>query len=433
MIRNSVRGYVETISADRCELSGWLVADEEEPWVALHLDAAPAVQGVVGPERRDVASKIGVACRSFTVRCDSPLWPGALTSDSVWVSVAGVRIELARGLMNAETAIYARSLERLREDNHGLVQESCPPGPGEVSRVPLPVGSRSTDGSGAVGRDGHLFLIKGSNFLARRYRRPGSPAEDQRVDHEADRWSQLVRERDRRCMESGARFLQLIVPEKSSSLDSGIPELAGVTVVLERLEKLLAHDPSYLSGLEVLGRGAAAGPSWARLDTHVSTAGALKLFTALLERAALASVLPEIPLESTELHPGDLSRRFFGADICEPDLVPRSPFLEHLGSGVDLVESSDPPVGENRWLGMHRVWRNEQAPISQKVVVFGNSYFGDPTRSARLNWWFTRFFREHHFFWASSVDHEYVRGVRPDIVIAQTVERFLGGVPEDLG
>ncbi|GAA3218597.1 hypothetical protein ACFP63_08320 [Oerskovia jenensis] len=432
MIRDSVRGYVETISADRCELSGWLATDEEDPQVILHLDGAPVARGLIGQERRDVASKIGLTCRSFTLSC-APLWPGALTSGSVGVSVEGVRIELARGLLESEAAIHTSTVERLREGGHGLLEQSYPPGPVEVSRVPFPLGSRSTDGSGAIGRDGHLFLLKGSNFLARRYRRPGTLAEEQRVEQEVDKWCRLVRDREKRCGESGAQFLQLIVPEKSSSLDSGIPELEGVTVVLERLDERLADDPSYLSGLEVLGRGAAAGRSWLRLDTHVSTAGALKLFTALLERADLASVLPEIPLESTESHRGDLSRRFFGTDIGETDLVPRSRLLEHLGSGVDLVESSDPPAGENRWLGMHRVWQNEHAPIPKKVVVFGNSYFGDPARSARLNWWFTRFFREHHFFWAPAVDHEYVRRVRPDVVIAQTVERFLGGVPDDLG
>lgn len=427
-----VPGCVESISSDRCELAGWVSVGESAPEVVLHVDGLAVARGELGSFRADIAAKTGHLGREFRLRHD-PLWPGALSSGSVRVSADGMTMTVARSLKDAETAIRSATVGREDGESHGLSEEVAPAGPGQVSSVPLPVGARCADGSAAVGRDGHLFLLKGSNFLARRYRRPGSPQEERAVEHEVAEWTRIIGERRRRIEEDGARFLQLVVPEKSSALVSGLPELAGVTTVLERLEDRLRDDASYVSGLDVLDPDGTAARSWLRLDTHVSTEGATRLFAALVSRIVPTFELPSVPLGSTASHPGDLSRRFFGVDVGELDRVPSSPDLDDLGSGVTLVESSDPPEGENRWIGLRRVWRNERAPIQKTVVVFGNSYFADATRSARLNWWFTRFFREHHFLWTPWVDHEYVRSVRPDVVVAQTVERFLGGIPEDRG
>ena len=45
-------------------------------------------------------------------------------------------------------------------------------------------------------------------------------------------------------------------------------------------------------------------------------------------------------------------------------------------------------------------------------------------------WWITRLFEEVHFHWNAALDDEQIKAVQPDLVIGQTVERFLPMVPE---
>jgi hypothetical protein len=64
------------------------------------------------------------------------------------------------------------------------------------------------------------------------------------------------------------------------------------------------------------------------------------------------------------------------------------------------------------------------------VLVFGNSFFSDVPSQAFVSWWFARFFRQYHFVWSPDFDLELIRSVQPDIVLGQTVERFLTRVPQ---
>jgi len=73
---------------------------------------------------------------------------------------------------------------------------------------------------------------------------------------------------------------------------------------------------------------------------------------------------------------------------------------------------------------------NERAPIDKKIVVFGNSFF-EKIPSWGLSPYFAAIFREFHFFWSPEVNMDYCINVKPDIVIAQTCERFMCKLPKD--
>ena len=63
-------------------------------------------------------------------------------------------------------------------------------------------------------------------------------------------------------------------------------------------------------------------------------------------------------------------------------------------------------------------------------MVFGNSFFERGAQSWRLSWWFKHFYREFIFCWNPALDLELVEKFQPDLVICQTVERFLTQIPK---
>ena len=58
-------------------------------------------------------------------------------------------------------------------------------------------------------------------------------------------------------------------------------------------------------------------------------------------------------------------------------------------------------------------------------MVFGNSVFEHGETPLNLSWWCVRFFREFYFFWLPETLPGTVDEIGADVVIAQTVERFL--------
>jgi hypothetical protein len=48
-----------------------------------------------------------------------------------------------------------------------------------------------------------------------------------------------------------------------------------------------------------------------------------------------------------------------------------------------------------------------------------------------MSFWFARWFEKYHFIWSPAIDWAYVEAQGADIVIGQTIERFLDQVPMD--
>ncbi|MCV5277541.1 hypothetical protein OFC49_43085, partial [Escherichia coli] len=67
------------------------------------------------------------------------------------------------------------------------------------------------------------------------------------------------------------------------------------------------------------------------------------------------------------------------------------------------------------------------APSRKRLLVLGNSVTGTVEgRQNQLGGWLARWFAEYHFHWQPAVDWEEVAALRPDILLCQTVERFMG-------
>jgi hypothetical protein len=293
---------------------------------------------------------------------------------------------------------------------------------GEVAGV-VP-GAVSPDGSALAGRDGYFFVYAGSNGLVEAY------GADEDIAH-SERWASLLGDRQSRAQRLGGEFRQVMIPEKPSVL----PEHAqlGNTGPTSRWSGVLREAERVIPGSVVdvysLMTGSLARESWfRRQDSHLTTSGALGVVRALIDSIDLdGASVGHIGME-TKAIPPDLAGKFEELDGVR-ELVVLAAAASWNGARLDdpvLVESVD---AKGRHIGTVRHWRSERAPIRKRVICFGNSFCERGSISTGLTWWFSRLFTEFRFVWSPDVDWEACETFRGDVVLGQSIERFLGRLP----
>lgn len=317
----------------------------------------------------------------------------------------------------------------------------------DLTYVRVPVGVAAADGSAVTGGDGFLFLDQGSNGLTSQYR---LPVDDPTVQKDAARWLMLFQQRQAALQQRNVGYAQIVIPEKSTILTSVAPkELTPITARLALLEQMIALEFErsagkmpvfYRSLVEMLRASYAAGvPPYLRTDSHFRAAGAQLTFYQIVRH--LDSLMPQhadgfeaiaalcghmTPSPETYVLKGDLGERFFGRPLYESDNYGDLAAIEALAPGAPVIAEFPPEGLQN----IRLVWRNPNAPSPLKVVAFGNSFFERGGGVHGLSWWFKHMFAEFHFHWRADMDIAYVDEHKPDIVICQTVERFLPEVPK---
>jgi hypothetical protein len=317
----------------------------------------------------------------------------------------------------------------------------------DLTYVRVPIGVAAADGSAVTGGDGFLFLDQGSNGLTSQYR---LPVDDPTVQKDAARWLMLFQQRQAALQQRNVGYAQIVIPEKSTILTSVAPkELTPITARLALLEQMIALEFErsagkmpvfYRSLVEMLRASYAAGvPPYLRTDSHFRAAGAQLTFYQIIRH--LDSLMPQhadgfeaiaalcghmTPSPETYVLKGDLGERFFGRPLYESDNYGDLAAIEALTPGAPVIAEFPPEGLQN----IRLVWRNPNAPSPLKVVAFGNSFFERGGGVHGLSWWFKHMFAEFHFHWRAEMDIAYVNEHKPDIVICQTVERFLPEIPK---
>jgi hypothetical protein len=291
-----------------------------------------------------------------------------------------------------------------------------------LASLDFKIGTTSSDGSTILGRNGYLFLTEGSNAVLSRY-------QESSVRHEsrATAWINLFGRRAAAVDREGIQYIQTVVPEKTSVLPQHFPYVLGTpTGCLRAVEQQMVEGigPSgrYVSAYAALCSEDSKLPTYAKTDSHPSAYGAYLMSMQMLRSLGLSSAI-EVSEWVMRPYSGDLSNRFFGVPIYEEMAIPKAIGLDEDANRPELLRHHKPK--ELRNTGTNRVWKRENAPFPLKVVAFGNSCFGLGSGASQLSWWFSRLFSEFHFVWTGEFDLTYVQAERPDIVICQTVERFL--------
>jgi hypothetical protein len=124
---------------------------------------------------------------------------------------------------------------------------------------------------------------------------------------------------------------------------------------------------------------------------------------------------------------GDLAARFFNISFLDERHEAVFDLDDRFRSEAVLTYEKLSPS----YVGLEQSWLNPNAPFDVEVMAFGNSFFGPANdQQNSMSFWFARYFKRYHTIWRSDMDHERVERVRPDIVICQTIERFLSTPPK---
>lgn len=282
------------------------------------------------------------------------------------------------------------------------------------------IGARSLDDSAILGRDGQVFLFGGSNLVQKLYERPLNVKA-------ADRWEKLVQDRKAFCAESGAVFRQLIFPEKQTVLTDLYPlEIPVGTPLGNAVRSRLLSEQCFIDIQEQLRRMYIEGMNpYRRIDSHLSFHGAMESALRVALEFKRDFVLPRPILVRTPMT-GDLGDKFTTGSLIEDVLVPEANAWSFARISPQLVKEITPTSGHT---GTYREWANPDGAIDKTILVFGNSFCERGESVFGLSWWFSRIFKRTVFVWSREVSHDLIGSLKPDIVVAQTVERFLESVP----
>lgn len=432
-----MHGYAERFDFDSQTISGWVfdvdAQDNRDVRVVAAFDGAPVGEASPSGSRKDLL-KVTDQDATFSLRCSRGFTALDVVSGRLVVKAqCGDREKALRFTAHDLTVLKKAALKELNADvtpalwsPADLDAVKARVKTGSMTPVLLPAGLPSPDGSAIIGLRGHLFLTGGSNSLLSQYQAPVDDAVLSRVD----RWVDLFAQRQEQCEARGLRYLQTVLPEKLTALRAGaLLQIDGPSRLLQELESRLRGTDFYVSGLEPFDQWSSEDDPFLMADTHLSAAGAQSVFAALAARIdpQLVPLIEAIRMDEVRYATGDLSGRF-GLPIYSRIVEPSEDQVSAYRGGLEMVEKHFPP--ENGSIGRRFRWVNDTAPSALKVLVFGNSFFSIGDFAGSLSWWGKHFFREFHFQWAPDVDWALVDELRPDIVVGQTVERFLGRIPE---
>lgn len=405
-------------------ISGWAVSANSDTEIIIKRGQDVVAHGTANIERVDIAKGMP-NCRGFQIRVPEGFGPSNLSDGSVTVSLlhdgelhllplwaplqaaglfSSIDFEKLRiGWQSVPVACRAAAIDSLTEASGGLG-----------------FGRSSIDGKVQMGRNGIAFLASGSNQLAALYAG--------RVQIDVPAWIELLHTRSNVLAARSIQFLQIFIPEKTSVLPeySPYPATPGCAQYHEIVSSSRDAGIPILDGLNTLSKGNRASYFPAG-DSHLTTGASELLVRAILTKIGQSCVYDTSPLQSTLLL-GDLLAKFpSDGDLRELNFRYPSLLIEDEELVPVLLHTFTPDAGH---LGNRRVWSCERAPVPMRVVCFGNSFFERGGSSARLSWWFARLFREFHFVWSPEMSLQYVDEVKPDLVVCQTIERFLTRVPK---
>lgn len=292
----------------------------------------------------------------------------------------------------------------------------------ETSTIEVPVGTTSLLGDAVVGREGHLFLVGGINEVNKLY-------ED--GPHPAKKWGKLIGARLEKLKQRGIVYAQLFIPEKQSVMpDLFLGKVSGPSRLLVDVNSygraLQDTHFKYLDVVEVLRHREDVGSCYFKTDTHFTYNGNIIVFRSLAAR--LGSLIHNSRQRLVSfIRIGDLSTRFLRGLVVERAYGPTG--CQNDWSDIFLDHCYEPD-GENN-TGCIYVWKNKGLLHGKKVICFGNSFFGRGRDPFMLSWWFARQYGEFHFIWSAEFDYDYIDKVKPDIVIGQSIERFMRRVPKE--
>ena len=283
------------------------------------------------------------------------------------------------------------------------------------------------------GRAGWLFLSGGTNSVLGFYTEP-----DRFSDAAAQAWVDLLNTRRERCAALGASYVHLIAPEKLTVYPEfyvgDLPYMDQCPSI--KLPRMLAKqglDFLLVDVVDYFRQQKLDFQLYWLTDTHWTFLGCYCAYQMLCSYLGVQA-RPEL-LQGIEVR-GKLTLDL-GAKLPRPvveEFVSVN-FLTHARRiGSNAIVNYKETYGLENEGGLHvgsAVNFINEGPhaIQKRVVLFGDSF--SEYRAHLLTGMLAETFREVYFVWSSRMDWSYITRLRPDIVITELVERFMGAPPTD--
>lgn len=285
-----------------------------------------------------------------------------------------------------------------------------------MNEVPVVLSLEGSNYSTLVGRDGWLFIWD-VNQLTKQ-------VQGQLLWSEADEQlaEQVLRDRVELCDKIGARYLHVVVPDKSSvypdKLPSGVARAARTPI--EQHLNLLRRLEGVVSSVDMVGlinqRRGEGEKVYHQTDSHWTYPMALEACDAIIEAAGMGARLSKIEPDSLSWRQ---RKKIFELAALMPEPYPEEFMMPTVAQPRSRL------VYENQARGRGRAQVYEGGRGDARVLLFRDSFssmFLAPLaeccgRLVAVN--------------SVRVFHELVLAERPDIVIFQVSERFLCPVVSD--
>ena len=308
---------------------------------------------------------------------------------------------------------------------HGVQRYRAPPGTGNAND---PSGAIIDDV--AVGDDGWLFLIGGSNNMLDFFI-DGPDASAGLIDE----WLVRVNQRIERLEREGIAYLHMFVPEKLSIYHHKLPW---------RIDR--THSPGYQFAARASGKVSDCNinlfdlfydfrdqwPLYIKTDSHWNHTGAFLAYQAICTNVGVefdASLL-ERPSSVGEVL-FDLGSQIPGQpkEDCRFYSFVQNAKLVEEGGLVRFKKATGRLDDDGLHVGSYVRYENALAPSKKRVVLFGDSF--SEYREHLLTGLLAETFAEFAFIWSTSLDYGFIRDYKPDLVINIMTERFMSRVPDD--
>jgi hypothetical protein len=261
-----------------------------------------------------------------------------------------------------------------------------------------------------IGVDGWLFLQNDSNEVKDIIEGRKALTDDEIIALRA-----MLLRRQALIKGLGALGITYILPEKGvvcnnfRQLPLSISAMRPAVQISKSLINL--HSSGFAYPKNSISQDFSRGQFFCKKDTHPSPSGYEYIFYDIMKRLNIEPTLQWGAQHEIEFF-GDLGTKL--NPVQSEHVLTRDPVYET----IHLEDEVEEPLKASGRLREKRVYHESNAPNQLCCVLIGTS----AAYNARKL--FFAQFRHVHFYWENAIDDDYLREVRPDVVIALTAERF---------
>lgn len=285
-------------------------------------------------------------------------------------------------------------------------------------------------GDVAIGRDGWLFLVGGTNRFVETF----TESEGASLAN-VDAWNSILRRRKHRLSSLGSDYLHCIVPEKLTVYGEYLDwELNWELSPGHRFNQSCGRDlePNCLDLFPVFFNNRYSQNLYLKTDSHWTYQGAFLAYQMICAKLGIefrAELLnrpydeAELALDlGSKLESGPIERARFYRCRQNAELVGENEIVRIKRL---LFKPDDPGLH----VGSLVKFRNAQSTDARKILIFGDSFseYRDHLLTALL----AETFSETTFLWSTSIDYDVVSETKPDLVLSVMTERFMKALPDD--